>query len=139
MYEELTTLCKCSGWLRCAFSPMITIRHHYSRQARMKYGCIIATRAMNLSTLMRCPFPFAPEWLRGVFLVVPVCLQTRLVVGHSGTQLVVAGAGWTSVLCSKAQACFMERLQTLAATALEVPEELCPFTLTAVGSAVPSG
>jgi hypothetical protein len=33
----------------------------------------------------------------------------------------------------------MGKLQTLAATALEVPEELCPFTLTAVGSAVPSG
>jgi hypothetical protein len=32
----------------------------------------------------------------------------------------------------------MGGLQTLAATALEVPEELCPFTLTAVGSAVPA-
>jgi hypothetical protein len=32
----------------------------------------------------------------------------------------------------------MGRLQTLAFVALEVPEELCPFTLTAVGSAVPA-
>ena len=44
------------------------------------------------------------------FLAVSLCLQTRLVVGHSGTQVVVAGARWNSVLSSKAQACFMERL-----------------------------
>jgi hypothetical protein len=32
----------------------------------------------------------------------------------------------------------MGELQTLAPTALEVPEELCPFILTAVESAVPA-
>ena len=49
------------------------------------------------------------RWLAR-FLAVSLCLQTRLVLGHSGTQLVVAGAGWNSVLSSKAQACFMGRL-----------------------------
>jgi hypothetical protein len=48
-----------------------------------------------------------------------VVLQLRLVVGHWGTQLVVSGTGWNSVLSSKAHACFMGRLQTLACTALK--------------------
>ena len=57
------------------------------------------------------------------FHAVSLRLQTRGVLGHSGTQLVVAGAGWNSVLCSKAQTCFLARLQTLASTPLEVLAE----------------
>ena len=42
---------------------------------------------------MRCPFPFAvgiADLAR--FLAVSLCLQTRLVLGHSGTVVVVARA-----------------------------------------------
>src|SRR5438093_11201734 len=70
------------------------------------------------TTLFRSPFRSRNRCLAR-FLAVSLCLQTRLVVGHSRTRLVVAGAGWNSVLCSKAQACFMERLQTLARVALK--------------------
>ena len=53
------------------------------------------------------------------FLPVSLCLQARLVLVNSGAHLVVSGPGWNSVLSSKAQACFMGKLQTLAPTALE--------------------
>ncbi len=57
------------------------------------------------------------------FLPVSLCLQTRLVLGDSRTHLVVSGTGWNSVLSSKAQACFVGGLQTLAGFAVEdVPE-----------------
>jgi len=49
------------------------------------------------------------RWLAR-FLAVSLCLQTRLAMVHLGTQVVVAGARWNSILCSKAQDCFMERL-----------------------------
>ena len=53
--------------------------------------------------------------------------------------LVEASDGWATLLLSKAQAGFVGGLQTLAATALEARKKPCAFTLTAVGSAVPSG
>ena len=77
------------------------------------------------------------RWLAR-FLAVSLRLQTRMVLGSSRTVLVGAHPNWNSLLSSKAQACFMGELPTLASFALEVPEELCPFTLTAVGSAVPA-
>jgi len=42
-----------------------------------------------------------------------------MVLGNSGARLVVAGTGWNSELSSKAQACFMGKLQTLACVALK--------------------
>jgi len=60
---------------------------------------------------MRCPFPFAPVILIWrVFSQFRFALQTRLVVGSSRTDLVVAGAGWNSILSSKAYARFMGKL-----------------------------
>ena len=53
------------------------------------------------------------------FLPVPVCLQTRVVVGRSRTGVVGARISWNSVLSSKPQACFMGWLQSLAPTAVE--------------------
>ncbi len=55
------------------------------------------------------------------FLAVSLRVETRLVMGHSRTALVVAGGGWNSVLSSKAHACFMDELQTLAEFVLNFP------------------
>ena len=52
------------------------------------------------------------------FLAVSLCLQTWVVVGHSRTGVVVAGVSWNSLLPSKAQACFVGGLPTLAAFAV---------------------
>ena len=46
-------------------------------------------------------------------------VQTGLVLGNSRTRLVVAGISRGSVLPSKAQACFMGSLQTLASLVLK--------------------
>ena len=53
------------------------------------------------------------------FLPVSLCLQARLVLGNPRAHLVVSGVGWNSVLSSKAHACFMGKLQTLARVALK--------------------
>ena len=108
-YEEPDYALQCvAAGYDVLFSPIITIRHHYSGQARDEIR-IHHRHARNelWSTLMRCPFPFALGILVARFLAVSLCLQTRLVLGHSRTQLVVAGAGWNSVLSWKTQACFM--------------------------------
>lgn len=47
-----------------------------------------------------------------------LCLQTPMGLGGSRTSLVVAGLSWDSTLPSKAQTCFLARLQTLACIAL---------------------
>ena len=61
MYEEpdYGLQCVAAGY-EVLFSPIITIRHHYSGQARDEMG-IHHRHARNefWSTLMRCPFPFA--------------------------------------------------------------------------------
>ena len=88
MYEEPDYALQCvAAGYDVLFSPMITIRHHYSGEARDEIR-IHHRHARNelWSTVMRCPFPFAARnsWLAR-FLAVSLCLQTRLVVGHSGT------------------------------------------------------
>jgi len=61
MYEEPDYALQCvAAGYDVLFSPMITIRHHYSGQARDETG-IHHRHARNelWSTVMRCPFPFA--------------------------------------------------------------------------------
>jgi GT2 family glycosyltransferase len=61
MYEEPDYALQCvAADYEVLFSPVITIRHHYSRQARDEIR-IHHRHARNefWSTLMRCPFPFA--------------------------------------------------------------------------------
>src|ERR1041384_556649 len=55
---------------------------------------------------------------------IPLRVQTGLVLGNSRTRLVVAGISRGSVLPSKAQACFMGSLQTLASLVLKSPPPL---------------
>jgi GT2 family glycosyltransferase len=61
MYEEsdYTLQCVAAGY-DVVFSPIVTIRHHYSRQARDEIR-IHHRHARNefWSTLIRCPLPFA--------------------------------------------------------------------------------
>jgi len=62
MYEEPDYALQCvAAGYEVLFSPVITIRHHYSGQARDEIR-IHHRHARNelWSTLMRCPFPFAP-------------------------------------------------------------------------------
>jgi len=61
MYEEPDYALQCvAAGYDVLFSPIITIRHHYSRYARDEIR-IHHRHARNefWSTLMRCPFPFA--------------------------------------------------------------------------------
>ena len=69
MYEEPDYALQCvAAGYDVLFSPVITIRHHYSGQARDEMR-IHHRHARNelWSTLMRCPFPFALECLPGAF------------------------------------------------------------------------
>ena len=61
MYEEPDYALQCvAADYDVLFSPILTIRHHYSGRARDEIG-IHRRHARNelWSTLMRCPFPFA--------------------------------------------------------------------------------
>ncbi len=61
MYEEPDCALQCvAGGYDVLFSPVVTIRHHYSGQARDEIR-IHHRQARNefWSTLMRCPLPFA--------------------------------------------------------------------------------
>jgi GT2 family glycosyltransferase len=61
MYEEPDYALQCvAAGYEVLFSPVITIRHHYSGQARDEIR-VHHRHARNefWSTLMRCPFPFA--------------------------------------------------------------------------------
>jgi len=61
MYEEPDYALQCvAAGYDVLFSPILTIRHHYSRQARDEIR-VHHRHARNelWSTLMRCPFPFA--------------------------------------------------------------------------------
>ena len=65
MYEEPDYALQCvAAGYDVLFSPIITIRHHYSGQARDEIR-IHHRHACNefWSTLMRCPFPFAVAML----------------------------------------------------------------------------
>jgi GT2 family glycosyltransferase len=105
MYEEpdYTLQCVAAGY-NVLFSPVLTIRHHYSGQARDEIR-VHHRHARNelWSTLMRCPFPFAlgivawrvfsqfryackrgwrwvirePAWWWQALAGVPYCLQKR--------------------------------------------------------------
>ena len=69
MYEEPDYALQCvAAGYDVLFSPVITIRHHYSGQARDEIR-IHHRHARNelWSTLMRCPFPFALGMLPGAF------------------------------------------------------------------------
>src|SRR5438046_1797912 len=65
MYEEPDYALQCvADGYEVLFSPVVTIRHHYSRQARDEIR-IHHRHARNelWSTIMRCPLPFAPAML----------------------------------------------------------------------------
>jgi GT2 family glycosyltransferase len=105
MYEEPDYALQCvAAGYEVFFSPVITIRHHYSDQARDEIR-VHHRHARNefWSTLMRCPFPFAvciliwrvvsqfryackrgcswvvrePLWWRRALAGIPYCLQKR--------------------------------------------------------------
>lgn len=111
-YEEpdYALQCVASGY-DVLFSPMITIRHHYSGQARDEIQ-IHHRHARNelWSTVMRCPFPFAvgiagwrvfsqfryackrgwswvarePVWWYQALAGIPYCLRKRSPVSWAG-------------------------------------------------------
>ncbi len=112
MYEEPDYALQCvAAGYDVLFSPMITIRHHYSGQARNEIR-IHHRHARNefWSTLMRCPFPFAlgmiawrvlsqfryackrgwswvirePAWWWQALAGVPYCLRKRGPVSWAG-------------------------------------------------------
>ena len=112
MYEEPDYALQCvAAGYDVLFSPIITIRHHYSGQARDEIR-IHHRHARNelWSTLMRCPFPFAvgiaawrvfsqfryackrgwswvirePVWWRQALAGIPYCLRKRRPVSWSG-------------------------------------------------------
>src|SRR5881397_188864 len=65
MYEEPDYALQCvAAGYDVLFSPILTIRHHYSRQARDEIR-VHHRHARNefWSTLIRCPLPFAPGLL----------------------------------------------------------------------------
>ena len=123
MYEEPDYALQCvAAGYDVLFSPMITIRHHYSGQARDEIR-IHHRHARNelWSTVMRCPFPFAvgiAAWR--VFSQFRYACKRGWSWVIREPSLVVAGVGWNSVLSSKAQACFMGGLQTLARDCLRI-------------------
>ena len=96
MYEEPDYALQCvAAGYDVLFSPVITIRHHYSGEARDEMR-VHHRHARNelWSTVMRCPFLFALGILcLARFLAVSLCLQTRVVVGRSRTGMVGA-AHW---------------------------------------------
>src|SRR6478672_12724844 len=66
-YEEPDYALQCvAAGYDVLFSPVLTIRHHYSRQARDEIR-VHHRHARNelWSTLMRCPFPFAVGMVAG--------------------------------------------------------------------------
>jgi len=112
MYEEPDYALQCvSAGYEVLFSPIVTIRHHYSGQARDEIR-IHHRHARNefWSTLMRCPFPFAlgiiawrvlsqfryackrgwswvirePSWWREALGGIPYCLGKRRPVSWRG-------------------------------------------------------
>src|SRR5438874_8367631 len=62
MYEEPDYALQCvAAGYEVLFSPIVTIRHHYSRQVRSELRNHHRHARNELwSTLLRCPFPFAP-------------------------------------------------------------------------------
>ena len=111
-YEEPDYALQCvSAGYEVLFSPIVTIRHHYSGQARDEIR-IHHRHARNefWSTLMRCPFPFAlgiiawrvlsqfryackrgwswvirePSWWREALGGIPYCLGKRRPVSWAG-------------------------------------------------------
>jgi GT2 family glycosyltransferase len=112
MYEEPDYALQCvAAGYDVLFSPVITIRHHYSGQARNEMR-VHHRHARNelWSTLMRCPFPFAfgmvagrvlsqfryarkrgwswvirePTWWCQALVGIPACLRKRSPVSWAG-------------------------------------------------------
>jgi GT2 family glycosyltransferase len=112
MYEEPDYALQCvAAGYDVLFSPMITIRHHYSGQGRDEMR-VHHRHARNelWSTLMRCPFPFAvgiaawrvfsqfryackrgwwwvvrePVWWGRALAGIPYCLRNRMPVSWAG-------------------------------------------------------
>jgi GT2 family glycosyltransferase len=105
MYEEPDYALQCvAAGYDVLFSPIVSIRHHYSGQVRSEMGSHYRHARNELwSTLMRCPFPFAvgmvawrvfsqfryackrgwrwvirePAWWWQALAGVPYCLQKR--------------------------------------------------------------
>src|SRR5262245_28939911 len=112
MYEEPDYALQCvAAWYEVLFSPVVTIRHHYSGDARNEIR-VHHRHARNelWSTVMRCPFPFAiamapwrvfsqfryackrgwswvirePAWWWQALTGVPYCLRKRRPVSRAG-------------------------------------------------------
>ena len=112
MYEEPDYALQCvAAGYDVLFSPVVTIRHHYSTQARNEIR-IHHRHARNelWSTILRCPFPFAlgiiawrvlsqfryackrgwswvirePSWWREALGGIPYCLGKRRPVSWAG-------------------------------------------------------
>ena len=112
MYEEPDSALQCvAAGYDVLFSPSLTIRHHYSGQARDEIR-VHHRHARNefWSTLIRCPFPFAigiiawrvfsqfryackrgwswvvcePAWWWEAFAGIPYCLRKRRPVSWAG-------------------------------------------------------
>ena len=95
MYEEPDYALQCvAAGYEVLFSPIITIRHHYSGQARNEIH-IHHRHARNelWSTLMRCPFPFAV----GV-LTWRVCSQFRYACRRGWSWVVREPLWWVRTL-----------------------------------------
>ena len=113
MYEEPDYALQCvAAGYDVVFSPIVTIRHHYSGQARDEIR-IHHRHARNefWSTLIRCPLPFAPGMLAW-----RVFSQFRYACKRGWSWVVREPRWWAQtlagvpVLFSKAQACVMGEL-----------------------------
>src|SRR5438132_14236210 len=95
MYEEpdYGLQCVAAGY-DVLFSPVITIRHHYSGQARDETHTHHRHARNELwSTLMRCPFPFAP-----VILIWRVFSQFRFACKRGWSWVVREPIWWWQAL-----------------------------------------
>jgi len=96
MYEEPDYALQCvAAGYEVLFSPVITIRHHYSSQARNEMR-VHHRHARNelWSTLMRCPFPFAFGMVAG-----RIFSQFRYACKRGWSWVIREPTWWCQALC----------------------------------------
>jgi len=96
MYEEPDYALQCvAAGYDVLFSPVITIRHHYSSQARNEMR-VHHRHARNelWSTLMRCPFPFAFGMVAG-----RIFSQFRYACKRGWSWVIREPTWWCQALC----------------------------------------
>ena len=100
MYEEPDYALQCvAAGYEVLFTPLVTIRHHYSGAARSELrNHHRHSRNECWSTMMRCPMPQMP--LLALYRVLSnlVMPETGDKLGRSRAGLVVAGFGWHQIL-----------------------------------------